>query len=302
MEAWDFLVAGGGLFNNLDYSFTVGHEDGTFAFPPTQPGGGGVALRRQIRHLRELFAALDFIHMRPEPEILRATLPAGCSARVLAQRGADHLVYVRSALLPQQFSVRWSGALEPPASGDYTLRTVSNDGVRLWIDERLVIDNWTEHSVTEDKADLRLERARRHALKLEFFYSGGEIAMKLLWSGPGVGAAPVLVPSSALKTAEGKPGLWREDFADKTLSARVRAAVDPQVAISGPGGERAARHGPGAVKLELELPEGSFRAGWFDTQRGETVAQESFQHGSGTRAFSAPAFEDDIALRVQRAR
>ena len=41
-EGWDFILAGGGLYNNLDYSFTVGHEDGTFVFPSTQPGGGGV--------------------------------------------------------------------------------------------------------------------------------------------------------------------------------------------------------------------------------------------------------------------
>ena len=40
IEAWDFLLAGGGLFNNLDYSFVAGHEDGTFAYPATQPGGG----------------------------------------------------------------------------------------------------------------------------------------------------------------------------------------------------------------------------------------------------------------------
>ena len=39
MEAWQFIMAGGGLFNNLDYSFTVGHEDGTFVYPKTQPGG-----------------------------------------------------------------------------------------------------------------------------------------------------------------------------------------------------------------------------------------------------------------------
>ena len=37
-EGWDFILAGGGLFNNLDYSFTVGHEDGTFRYPATQPG------------------------------------------------------------------------------------------------------------------------------------------------------------------------------------------------------------------------------------------------------------------------
>ena len=40
-EGWEFVLAGGGLYNNLDYSFTVGHEDGGFQFPSTQPGGGG---------------------------------------------------------------------------------------------------------------------------------------------------------------------------------------------------------------------------------------------------------------------
>ena len=39
-EAWDFIIAGGGLYNNLDYSFTADHEDGTFQYPDTQPGGG----------------------------------------------------------------------------------------------------------------------------------------------------------------------------------------------------------------------------------------------------------------------
>ena len=42
-EAWDFIIAGGGLYNNLDYSFVAGHEDGTFVYPPTQPGGGSPA-------------------------------------------------------------------------------------------------------------------------------------------------------------------------------------------------------------------------------------------------------------------
>ena len=44
MEGWEFLLAGGGLYNNLDYSFAAGHEDGTFKYPPTQPGGGSRAL------------------------------------------------------------------------------------------------------------------------------------------------------------------------------------------------------------------------------------------------------------------
>src|SRR5206468_4509362 len=48
-EAWEFMLAGGGLYNNLDYSFVAGQEDGTFRYPRTQPGGGGRALRRQLK-------------------------------------------------------------------------------------------------------------------------------------------------------------------------------------------------------------------------------------------------------------
>ena len=50
-EGWDFILAGGGLFNHLDYSFTVGHENGTFIFKEGQQGGGGKTLRNQFRIL-----------------------------------------------------------------------------------------------------------------------------------------------------------------------------------------------------------------------------------------------------------
>ncbi len=37
IQAWDFLMAGGALYNNLDYSFTVGHERGDFQYPRNRP-------------------------------------------------------------------------------------------------------------------------------------------------------------------------------------------------------------------------------------------------------------------------
>ena len=59
-EAWDFVLAGGGLYNNLDYSFVAGQEDGTFEYPATQPGGGR-ALRRQLKILADFINGFDFI-------------------------------------------------------------------------------------------------------------------------------------------------------------------------------------------------------------------------------------------------
>lgn len=98
MEGWDFIVAGGGLFNNLDYSFTVGHEDGTFVFPDSQPGGGSPSLRRQYGFLRQLVQGFDFIHMAPHNEVVKAELPNGASIRALAKPGQQYLVYVHTGL------------------------------------------------------------------------------------------------------------------------------------------------------------------------------------------------------------
>jgi len=93
-EAWAFILAGGGLYNNLDYSFTVGHEDGTFAYPPTQPGGGGASLRRQLSILKQFVERFDFIRMAPNPSVVKGGLPEGATASALAEAGVKYAVYV----------------------------------------------------------------------------------------------------------------------------------------------------------------------------------------------------------------
>lgn len=98
MEAWDFIIAGGGLFNNLDYSFTVGHEDGTFGVPAGQPGGGNPGLRRQIGFLREFINGFDFVHMRPGDEGVNGNLPPGTTVRALVKPGEEYILYVRSGI------------------------------------------------------------------------------------------------------------------------------------------------------------------------------------------------------------
>jgi hypothetical protein len=94
IQGWDFLIAGGALYNNLDYSFTVGREDGTFEYPAVQPGGGSRVLRRQLRHLREFLENFDFLRMAPHPEVIAGGVPGGASARVLAQPGKAYAIYL----------------------------------------------------------------------------------------------------------------------------------------------------------------------------------------------------------------
>jgi hypothetical protein len=97
-EAWDFMVAGGALFNNLDYSFATGHEDGSFMVAPGQPGGGGQALRSQLQNLKNVMDSLDFIKMKPSNELIKNKLKGMATARVLANEGNQYLVYLNNAI------------------------------------------------------------------------------------------------------------------------------------------------------------------------------------------------------------
>ena len=56
------------------------------------------------------------------------------------------------SMAPDQFSVRWTGSVQPRLSETYTFHTLSDDGVRLWVNRVQVINNWTDHSPAETTA------------------------------------------------------------------------------------------------------------------------------------------------------
>jgi hypothetical protein len=90
-EAWAFILSGGGLYNNLDYSFTVGHEDGRFA-SDKQPGGGSAALRFQLKILSTFIHGFNFVRMAPSQ--VAGGLPEGFVAYALGATGKQYAVYL----------------------------------------------------------------------------------------------------------------------------------------------------------------------------------------------------------------
>jgi hypothetical protein len=94
VEAWSFILAGGGLFNHLDYSFVAGHEDGTFVYPANQPGGGNPTFRRQMKILGDFIRGFDFIRMRPDTQTVTGGVPAGHRAYVLAEAAKAYALYL----------------------------------------------------------------------------------------------------------------------------------------------------------------------------------------------------------------
>jgi hypothetical protein len=104
-EAWEFIIAGGGLFNNLDYSFAVGYEDGTFIYPAKQPGGGNPNLRKQYKVLVEFINSFDFIKMKPDNSVIRKPLPQGIIARALVQPEKAYAIYLRKSKPNQKVEI-----------------------------------------------------------------------------------------------------------------------------------------------------------------------------------------------------
>lgn len=94
------------------------------------------------------------------------------------------------------WSARWTGQIEAQFSGEHTISTVSDDGVRVWLNDRKIIDDWGDHAATQDNARVHLERGKRYNIKVEFYNAAGVADCHLLWSPPNHAQTPV--PQSQL--------------------------------------------------------------------------------------------------------
>jgi hypothetical protein len=135
-EAWDFLLDGGAVFNNLDYSYTTDHEDGLATVSDPTPGGGGPKLRSQLAILKTFLDDLNFLRMSP----VRSVLPEASldpAIKGLAQPGLAYAFYKNGG-----------GKME--IAIDVPLRTYRVE----WIEPR------TGKVIKAEKVDLRSKRDR----------------------------------------------------------------------------------------------------------------------------------------------
>ncbi len=98
-EGWDFMLAGGALYNNLDYSFTTKHPDGS-QVGAKSPGGGSRQLREHLGILKRFLESFDFAHMTPATALIQS-VSSGLTATALAQPGESAAIYMHVNLLHQ---------------------------------------------------------------------------------------------------------------------------------------------------------------------------------------------------------
>jgi beta-glucosidase len=80
------------------------------------------------------------------------------------------------------FSVRWSGKLVPNASGNYVLQITGDDGYRLTLDGKVIVEDWTEHGPRARAAVMELQAGRSYDLRLEFYEKGGGAVLKFSYA------------------------------------------------------------------------------------------------------------------------
>lgn len=124
----------------------------------------------------------------------------------------------------ENFALKLSGMIRTDRPGKYTISTTSDDGSRVYIDSKEILDNDGEHSSTQKEASVDLTEGY-HAIVVTYFQGGGESELKVEWEGPGISRQQV--PENVLFTTSGKPmtPLVNERFHHQPDNARQGAIM-----------------------------------------------------------------------------
>lgn len=141
-EGWDFLLAGGGLYNSLDYSFTVEHPAGDLE-NYRAPGGGSAALRRQLGVLKRFLDGFEFIHMRPDVDVVRS-VSEELTWRALSRPGVEYAVYFHVPVKKNPKNI--DAVLRTAIGAELTVRLPAGAYQADWVSplsgEVLLTENW----------------------------------------------------------------------------------------------------------------------------------------------------------------
>lgn len=143
------------------------------------------------------------------------------------------------------YSVRWTGRVRIATSGVRRIGVEGNDGYRLWLDGRLLIDNWRKQSYRTTLMPVALEPGSVHDIRLEFFESAGRARVRLVWDA-GVGDSDAAMDSAVALARDSDvaivvAGIEEGEFRDRAslalpgrqeeLIQRVAATGTPVVVV-----------------------------------------------------------------------
>ncbi|MGG6268119.1 PA14 domain-containing protein [Leptolyngbya sp. AN03gr2] len=133
-------------------------------------------------------------------------------------------------IAPDTFSVRWSGQVQARFTETYTFYTIADDGVRLWVNDQLVIINWVNQAPTERRGAITLNAGQRYNIRLEYFENTGGAVARLGWFS--ARQAREIIPQSQLAssaTSNLGTGLTGDYFDNSNFTNLITTRVDPTI-------------------------------------------------------------------------
>ncbi|HUW82091.1 MAG TPA: Calx-beta domain-containing protein, partial [Phycisphaerae bacterium] len=124
------------------------------------------------------------------------------------------------------FSVRWTGQVQPLYSQTYTFYTNTDDGVRLWVDNQLVIDQWVDQGPTEVSGTITLSAGVKYDIEMEYYENGGGAVAELRWSS--ASQTKEIIPQTQLYPAAAMPTV---QF-DLTASSGAESVTPASLSVS----------------------------------------------------------------------
>jgi len=113
------------------------------------------------------------------------------------------------------FSVRWYGQVRSEYTEDYTFYTVTDDGVRLWVNDQLIIDKWVDQSPTEWSGNISLEAGQKYNIRMDFYENTVDATAQLFWSSSS--QEKQVIPQINLYSSTGQAGLQAPVLNDPVL-------------------------------------------------------------------------------------
>jgi hypothetical protein len=168
-------------------------------------------------------------------EYFGGTVPAGLPALSRLEPALDFTWGTDGPGTPiptDNFSARWTADLEIAVTDTYTFVAISDDGVRVWLDDTLIIENWTDHSATDDfSVPIKLNANTTHSLRMEYYDATGTATAQLAWLTP-------VLPRQALAAGPLQPPVKARALNPLPDSVDVSQTVT----LTWAPGEKAAKH------------------------------------------------------------
>ena len=134
---------------------------------------------------------------------------------------------------PDHFSIRWTGEIQAKYTEPCTFYLYTDDGVRVWLNEQLIIDNWVDQYEGESTATVNLTAGQRYLLRVEYYQDRNLAHARFMWSSPSL--PQQIVPQSQLYSqptmdpdGSGLPVIWEMIYFGHT-------GVDPNADPDGDG-------------------------------------------------------------------